>query len=1092
MAKSGKDYELRIKIIGNADSTLSRAIKKTTREIDAAEASLRGMDAAGTAYFHALEAAAAAAAASVAAVVGASVSVGMSFEKQMSAVQSISGATGQELEALREQALQLGRDTAFSATEAAEGMENLASAGFATTEIIDAMPGLLDLAAASGEDLATSSEIAATTLRAFQMEASEAGHVADVLAENAAATNAAVYDTGEAMQYVAPVAASMGIAFEETAAAIGILSNNSIKGSQAGTTLRGALSRIAKPTSAMRDAMDALGVSFYDGEGRMKSLSEQISMLQTATEGLTNEQRDNYLVTLYGQESLSGMLALINSGAGALEELTEQYRNCEGAAAEMAEIRLDNLAGDVTLLQSAMESLGIQIYDSFSGGAREGVQGITEIVGVISEEFDEKLPTITRNLKETGADILEFAEPLIGVGEWCLENPDVVSSALIGIGSALVTYKVGSGLLDLGKGFMSLAGVLTNPFALSITAVGVAIGGAMGIGHYMQKCAKEAEKANLAEHFGNISLSLEELDQVAKYIVDDGNLSKVQEALSGFEELDGIQEGIEDAVAGMDRLNWKVSIGMVLTDADITNYKSYVDSYLSGLQEYASQQQYSVNLAVSALTGDEGDGIVNSLNSFYTAKQGELSALGTQLNECITDAFTDGLLDIDEVQEITELQRQMANVQSAIAGSEFEAQLSLLGTEYSGKDLTPEDYQNLTQELQEQSEAAAEAYRQAYVESVAAITQMRDDESFDYSQEDYNVDFAVIEQEYLQKMAELNGRVADFQLNTLESTYGDQIAQGGTEVLGAITGKLDEIMTNDGLFNTYTSAQDWANGLYNTMVEALNSVDIDPATRDAINTLYEQMMPTREQLEEYKDQCIEAGQEIPQAVIDSLTNIDTIGAIVGDEDAVWTLIGQQLGNSEEYSTVIALAENQGAALPEALRSAMLEKQPEAVSAAQSIVDEIASQFEAGIDVSIPVSYEVVADYYRADTKESAGESKITAHASGGIFDEPHIGLVAEAGPEAIIPLNSSTSSLAMWQQAGEALGVSNAGELDTLIRGLDDADSGGLNIAYSPTLQFYGDAPKKEDIQEALDDSLEKFDQMMQRWMREKRRVSFG
>ena len=101
-------------------------------------------------------------------------------------------------------------------------------------------------------------------------------------------------------------------------------------------------------------------------------------------------------------------------------------------------------------------------------------------------------------------------------------------------------------------------------------------------------------------------------------------------------------------------------------------------------------------------------------------------------------------------------------------------------------------------------------------------------------------------------------------------------------------------------------------------------------------------------------------------------------------------------------------------------------------------------------------------------------------------------MVAEAGPEAIIPLNSSTSSLAMWQQAGEALGVSNEGELDALIRGLDDTDSGGPNIAYSPTLQFYGDAPKKEDIQEALDDSLEKFDQMMQRWMREKRRVSFG
>ena len=447
----------------------------------------------------------------------------------------------------------------------------------------------------------------------------------------------------------------------------------------------------------------------------------------------------------------------------------------------------------------------------------------------------------------------------------------------------------------------------------------------MGIGHYIQKCAKEAEKANLAEHFGNISLSLEELDQVAKYIVDDGNLSKVQEALSGFEELDGIQEGIEDAVAGMDRLNWKVSIGMELTEADVSSYKSYVDSYLSGLQEYATQQQYSVNLAVDALAGDEGNDIINSLNNFYTTVERCVSALGTQLNECITDAFTDGLLDIDEVQEITELQRQMANVQSAIAGSEFEAQLSLLETEYSGKDLDAESYQNLVQELQEQSEVAAESYRQAYVESVAAINQMLEDESFDYSQEDYDADFSVIEQEYLQKMAELNGRVADFQLNTLSSTYGDQISENGAAVAEAISGKLDEIMTNDGLFNTYTSAQDWANGLYNTMAEALNSVEIDPTTRDALSTLYEQMLPTREQLEEYKAQCIEAGEEIPQAVIDSMTNIDTIGAIVGDENAIWTLIGQQLGNSEEYSTVIALAENQGAALPEALRSAMLEK-----------------------------------------------------------------------------------------------------------------------------------------------------------------------
>ena len=254
--------------------------------------------------------------------------VGMDFEAQMSRVQAISGATAEELERLKDQAVDLGAETAFSARETAEGMENLASAGFSVSEIMAAMPGMLDLAASSGEDLAASADIAASTLRGFGLEASEAGHVADVLAKNAADTNAAVSDTGEAMKYVAPLAHAAGISLEETAAAIGIMADNGIKGSQAGTTLRGALSRLSKPTDDMQQAMDELGISFYDSEGKMLSLSEQIAMLKKATEGLTDEQRNNYLVTLYGQESLSGMLALLNTTDGKLEEMTQSYMNC--------------------------------------------------------------------------------------------------------------------------------------------------------------------------------------------------------------------------------------------------------------------------------------------------------------------------------------------------------------------------------------------------------------------------------------------------------------------------------------------------------------------------------------------------------------------------------------------------------------------------------------------------------------------------------------------------------------------------------------------------------------------------------------------
>ena len=321
-------------------------------------------------------------------VATAAIKVGSDFEAQMSRVQAISGATGKELEELRSQAVELGADTSFSASEAAQGMENLAAAGFETNEIMDAMPGLLDLAAASGEDLASSSDIAASTLRGFGLAASEAGHVADVLAENANRTNSSVAETGEAMKYIAPLARAAGISMEETAAAIGIMANAGIQGSQAGTTLRGALSRLSKPTADMQQAMNELGIEFYDSEGKMLSLADQVGMLKSAMEGMTDEQKNNYLVTLYGQEALSGMLALINEGPDSLASLTAAYEECDGSAQTAAATMRDNLKGAVEELSGSAESLGIVFYDSVAGSLKEAAQSATESVNNITDAFN--------------------------------------------------------------------------------------------------------------------------------------------------------------------------------------------------------------------------------------------------------------------------------------------------------------------------------------------------------------------------------------------------------------------------------------------------------------------------------------------------------------------------------------------------------------------------------------------------------------------------------------------------------------------------------------------------------------------------------
>lgn len=388
--------------------------------------------------------------------------VGGDFEAQMSRVKAISGATGDTFEQMKQQAIDLGAKTAFSAKESAAGMENLASAGFSAQEIMKAMPGLLDLAAVSGGDVALASENTATALRGFGLEASEAGHVADVFARAAADTNAEVGDMGEALKYVAPVANSMGISLEETAAAIGIMSDAGIKGSQAGTTLRGALSRLARPTKAMQDTMDNLGVSFYDADGKMKPLKTQVELLKKAFEGLTPEQQQNALVTLYGQESLSGMMALIDKGPDSLGKLTKSLKDSDGAADDMARTMQDNMNSSIEQMFGAFESAAIVIQKILAPSIKKVADAISGLV----EKFVSAPESTQRLVVAIGAIAIAIGPVLYALGM---------------LVKAFQTMKVGLGVLGNGislfKKLGSAIGFLTSPVGLGIAAVALLVVG---------------------------------------------------------------------------------------------------------------------------------------------------------------------------------------------------------------------------------------------------------------------------------------------------------------------------------------------------------------------------------------------------------------------------------------------------------------------------------------------------------------------------------------------------------------------------------------------------------------------------------------
>ena len=366
-------------------------------------------------------------------------SVGSDFEAQMSTVASISGATGEELERLSAKASEMGATTSFSATESAKALEYMAMAGWKTQDMENGLQGIVYLAQASGEELATVSDIVTDSMTAFGMSADQSEYFANVLAKTASNANTNVGMMGETFQYVAPLAGALGYSIEDMSAAIGLMANAGIKGSMSGTALRNIITNLATPTDDVAEAMATLGIALTNEDGTMKSFRETLDSMRAGFANLSEVEKAQYASTIAGQRGMSGLLAIVNSSDEDFMKLTEAIHDCDGAAEEMSKIRLDNLAGDITLFKSALEGAGKKIYDEISVNLRGIVQdgnkiidsfnesGIHSALDKLKEIFNKNLTEIEKNFSRiapqiigpfnkiimTGAEMLVSAMPLI-------------------------------------------------------------------------------------------------------------------------------------------------------------------------------------------------------------------------------------------------------------------------------------------------------------------------------------------------------------------------------------------------------------------------------------------------------------------------------------------------------------------------------------------------------------------------------------------------------------------------------------------------------------------------------------------------------
>ena len=610
------------------------------------------------------------------------------FESMMSQVKAISGATGQEFDDLTAKAQEMGATTKFTATESAEAFNYMAMAGWKPQQMIDGISGIMSLAAASGEDLGTTSDIVTDALTAFGLQAGDAGHFADVLAQASANANTNVSMLGESFKYVAPVAGAMNYSVEDTSLALGLMANASIKGSMAGTALKTSLANMAAPTDSMAAAMDKYGISLTDSEGNMKSLRGVIDNLRGSLGGLSETEQTAAASTIFGKEAMAGMLAIINASEEDYNKLSTAIGNSKDAAEGMADTMLDNLKGSFTLMQSAIEGTGNAFGKRLSpylrdiaGGIADAMPGITDGINAVMDVVDDKIAGVKRKITDmTGSD------------EW--KNADL-----------------------FGKIDIAWDSIIAKPFGNWVSGDGAQLI-STGLGTLFSSAAAilpGGEKAGLTSWLsaGILAKGAATVAQKGKSIVE--TLSPIGDAIGNITEAAGNANDVMDFagnLSSMIPMGAKVGLAAAGITAAIIGIKLAIDKYNQTQLENSLEEHFGKIKLSADEVKDVAAGILNqkyltnvelALNEVQNADNLRAEAQkALESNDVLEFKSRVGItLTADEQQEYTDnintfVESKISELESRTFAAHIHVQTYLAGTE---------DGQTLAQNIKEWARA---------------------------------------------------------------------------------------------------------------------------------------------------------------------------------------------------------------------------------------------------------------------------------------------------------------------------------------------------------------------------------------------------
>lgn len=1149
---SQREFSLLVKIMGAMDPSFSNATNLTKRQLQTFKNNIDGIDKAlwgGLTKTAKVGLAAAAAAGTATVALGKkAVDVGSEFEKAMSQWAAVSSASTAQYERAEQAAMKWGRQTSKTATEGAEALTYMATAGWDVERSIDALPRVLKLSEAANLDLAHTSDLVTNAMAATGTEAEDLGRLLDIAAKANNKSNQTAEQLLLAWRKTGANLENLHVDIAESATAIGMLANRGKKAEEAGTALNAVLINMTTGAGQAGKMMEKLGLSAFDDEGRFKGLKQIFVELNDATKDLSDEERNQAFAMLGGKRQvealtdiMSGLNHEIADGVTEWDYLYENLTNADGALEKMAARRMDNLWGDLKILQSALQDTGIRAYKGFAEPLRDAAQLATQAVydfsENVSDRIDEWYPTFRRGAKEAASGLAGFGDTLMGIGGWIMQNGDGIAGTLMGIATAITTFHVSWGAVNGVDKLLTFIhqlpmglGAILGPLAGVAGSVGLATGAITALNLHMSKTEKQLARDSLAKHFGNITLGMKDLRSVARQIVGEKDIEELAYTLGEMDKLDSIGDNLKKAGDEVQNLMLKMHVGSMLNDDDMESLGDNINTLINDGIRYAEQQQHTIRLNTRLLFGDseEGQEIQHGLMRYSGTLGKQIQEAGEALGDAYKKAMEDKIISPIEQETITKLTQNLIDLENQVMAGVAEGKVKGALGQLDLGNLSGDSLLNvidLTTELAGEQKAGiseASANTRASWDAAYAAGGMS---AADYQEGVKNLDKATAA-----RYAEVDARSAIAFLDTLmEGNWqsggyrGDILAGSGQAVR-----QMEEYAR--GRISQGRGDNESAASILTEIVSNLPAAGagagemFSPEDLDAIQTYYNQSKELFDGLQQIRDDILSnkysLGDEKNAEVIQQASLVDQLEMMLGEGDK-FDQLWATAQKVPELMELIKQAQEEGAKLPEGLTEGLQQAQAKheaeqkaagekaannflqrageqvkskASSTASEGMASLASAFqtaaaghpiEAVLNVRATVGNVEITNPGRLATAVGSGTVSAPTppkrHALGGIVTKPENSLIGEAGyPEAVIPINNTRRAADLFAETGRMLNAAGA-------------NVGGSSApVFAPQMSFViqGNADERT-IRSAMRSSYDEWLSYAQRYQRDAARLAY-